>query len=55
MYYRKVVLEEASKVRRCLSCTETFSSEWAGDRICKDCKRSSEWRRGLARSQAEMK
>lgn len=35
------------KVRNCLRCEETFSSEWSGERICSRCKKSSAWKRGV--------
>ena len=33
--------------RKCLRCHQTFLSEWAGERVCKACKGSSQWRIGL--------
>ena len=39
---------EIGKPRECLSCSATFASVWAGDRICKKCKQSSAWRAGVA-------
>lgn len=43
---------EAVKERRCLSCTETFASNWAGERICKRCKQTASWRSGVAHKPA---
>jgi hypothetical protein len=40
------------KERRCLSCSTTFASEWAGERVCKRCKQSSSWRSGVAHKPA---
>lgn len=34
------------KTRRCLSCGENFPSEWAGERVCKKCKATTNWRAG---------
>ena len=33
-------------VRLCLKCREAFSSQWAGERVCKTCKSRDEWRTG---------
>lgn len=38
--------KEAVKERKCLMCGQEFSSEWAGDRICRRCKATEAWRRG---------
>ena len=38
--------EDERKTRRCLVCTDSFLSEWAGERICRKCKSSSAWRTG---------
>jgi predicted RNA-binding Zn-ribbon protein involved in translation (DUF1610 family) len=38
----------ATKARRCLSCEETFMSQWAGERVCPRCKQTSAWRGGLS-------
>jgi len=40
------------KERPCLSCESTFTSEWAGERVCKKCKQSSAWRSGVAHKPA---
>jgi len=32
--------------RKCLICKTPFPSEWAGERICPKCKKSTLWRRG---------
>jgi hypothetical protein len=34
------------KRRKCLRCGDAFESQWAGERICVKCKRSSTWRSG---------
>ncbi len=34
------------KVRQCLMCGESFTSEWAGERVCRHCKSTSAWRTG---------
>ena len=36
--------------RTCLSCSTTFDSAWAGERICLRCKGSSAWRVGISTS-----
>ncbi len=33
----------SAKKRKCLSCQEIFLSEWAGMRICHDCKTTPVW------------
>jgi hypothetical protein len=38
---------ETPKVRRCLMCSEPFGSEWSGERLCKRCKTSAQWRSGI--------
>jgi len=30
--------------RSCLKCGNSFFSEWTGERVCKRCKQSSEWK-----------
>ena len=37
---------DAPKDRPCLRCKDTFASEWSGERICPQCKRSVAWREG---------
>ena len=37
-----------TKERRCLNCTDHFTSMWAGERVCKRCKQTSSWRSGVA-------
>ena len=32
------------KVRNCLRCSVEFESAWSGERICKRCKGSNEWK-----------
>ncbi|MEX2451012.1 MAG: hypothetical protein WD407_09175 [Rhodospirillales bacterium] len=34
------------KVRNCLMCRDPFMSEWSGERVCRKCKGTSEWRSG---------
>ncbi len=34
------------KLRHCLTCRDSFTSAWAGERICPKCKSSSTWRSG---------
>ncbi len=33
--------------RTCLRCLTAFRSAWSGERVCKACKGSSQWRVGL--------
>ena len=33
--------------RTCLRCLTAFHSAWSGERVCKACKGSSQWRVGL--------
>jgi len=35
------------KTRKCLVCEVPFSSEWASERFCRNCKSRSEWRMGF--------
>jgi len=37
-----------AKVRRCLMCGRDFESAWAGERVCKRCRSSHDWRHGMA-------
>ena len=37
-----------AKTRLCLKCRKIFSSEWAGERVCRPCKLSNAWREGRA-------
>lgn len=32
--------------RRCLRCDSRFPSEWFGERICQQCKKTTAWRMG---------
>ena len=34
--------------RLCLKCRTTFSSDWAGERVCASCKSRADWRQGAA-------
>ncbi len=45
MKFNKRKLYKARE-RKCLMCTKTFESEWAGNRICKKCRTSSSWKEG---------
>ena len=38
--------DDERKTRKCLMCEDPFLSEWAGERICRKCKSSKNWRRG---------
>ncbi len=38
------------KPRMCLGCQKTFTSVWAGERICPRCKTGSAWRAGVPHS-----
>ena len=35
-----------AKTRRCLMCSKSFHSSWAGERICRKCKATATWRSG---------
>ncbi|MEQ9643695.1 MAG: hypothetical protein RIM84_26995 [Alphaproteobacteria bacterium] len=37
---------DVPKDRVCLRCKTAFRSEWSGERICPQCKRSNSWRNG---------
>ena len=43
--YRQAAVK-VTKARRCLKCGAIFVSLWTGDRICKRCKATSDWRAG---------
>ena len=32
-----------AKKRKCLMCRKDFTSAWAGERVCKDCKQTAAW------------
>lgn len=34
------------RARVCLACARAFESEWVGERICRKCKSSANWRQG---------
>lgn len=36
------------KTRHCLCCGTSFTSEWAGERVCQKCKASNGWRSGVS-------
>jgi hypothetical protein len=35
------------KVRHCLSCRREFTSDWPGNRVCGDCRRTVTWQEGV--------
>lgn len=43
----KPTVVHIAKARQCLRCGTSFSSAWAGERICGRCKGSSGWRQGV--------
>ena len=45
-YEEDVRRDDERKTRKCLMCRVEFLSEWAGERICRKCKSSKNWRRG---------
>ena len=46
-YEEDVRRDDERKTRKCLMCEAPFFSEWAGERICRKCKSSKNWRNGL--------
>ena len=38
---------DVPKNRACLRCKVRFESQWSGERICRRCKNSTNWRNGL--------
>jgi hypothetical protein len=52
MYEGEILEVVVVKKRACLSCKSTFASEWAGERVCKQCKQSSAWKSGVAHKPA---
>lgn len=38
--------KQEEKERKCLLCGQSFSSNWAGERVCKRCKSTAAWRQG---------
>jgi hypothetical protein len=34
------------KERKCLMCRRPFESGWHGERVCRKCKSTGEWRSG---------
>jgi hypothetical protein len=34
------------KQRNCLMCRKPFESSWHGERVCRKCKSTGEWRSG---------
>ena len=43
-YEQDVRRDDERKTRQCLVCKAPFLSEWAGERICRNCKSRSNWR-----------
>lgn len=39
--------EDQTKIRNCLRCSTPFESAWPGERVCRRCKGSGVWKRGL--------
>lgn len=39
-------IQAMPKQRLCLRCSTPFSSAWAGERICVQCKGTAAWRQG---------
>lgn len=39
-----IIQEPEITNRRCLCCRAKFASAWAGERICKRCKATADWR-----------
>ena len=46
-YEQDVRPDYVLKTRKCLMCEAPFFSEWAGERICRKCKSSKNWRNGF--------
>jgi hypothetical protein len=38
---------DVPRTRVCLRCRKTFESEWSGERICRSCKSTTNWKNGL--------
>lgn len=47
-----VARHNAPKERKCLTCKAPFHSKSAGERVCRRCKSSSNWREGAGPSPA---
>jgi len=45
-YEEDVRRDDERKTRKCLMCEDPFLSEWAGERICRKCKPTHNWRSG---------
>ena len=45
-YEEDVRRDDERKTRKCLVCKAEFLSEWAGERVCRNCKQRAEWRSG---------
>ena len=45
--YEEDVRRDAERTTsKCLMCEDPFLSEWAGERICRKCKPTHNWRSG---------
>lgn len=42
--HREPQFEKPDVQRICLKCRKCFESEWSGERICKPCKGSGDWK-----------
>ena len=52
--FKKPVAEKIQvKTRNCLMCSNKFQSEHFGERICKECKKTSDWRQPSATTHHE--
>ena len=45
-YDQKKPSSSDKKMRVCMMCRKKFPSEWAGNRFCKECKTTSEFKNG---------
>ena len=47
-HYEEIDIEpvrhDVQEQRHCLKCGTAFISSWRGERICKRCKQSGEWK-----------
>ena len=37
-------INAGARPRKCLMCSQSFDSEWSGERVCKRCKSTDSWR-----------
>ena len=42
------VPQKTAAERRCLHCGTLFQSQWVGERVCRRCKDSANWREGAS-------